>query len=389
LYRLARLMRLQESWARAAYMYRRMISNYPDHAWVPRALFDTGLCHQYLKKPEQAAESWQQLLEEYPEHELVEETRYRLGLLLAAAGDRKAARNQFEQLLEDYPKTAYLAQARYYLGVLLAGEEQWANAEEQFRKALDEELGEELTGRARFQLADVLRRQEQDQEAADLVQSMLGTDAQKLLSPEYLNWLALYRFEEQDGPSTVEAAEAMLKVASTPEQQQVAALLAGQGLEMEEKSEAALVMYRKAAELSARPRSSGEAALRWGDVALLLEQPDQAREAYERAAAVAENDSLMDVRAKAYLGLGKVAQQQEAWEDAARYLLSVGILYEDETIVPEALYRAATVLDADGLTDDAQKTRAELLEKYPDSEWAERTTAGTRPADNLPGEEPK
>ena len=54
-------------------------------------------------------------------------------------------------------------------------------------------------------------------------------------------------------------------------------------------------------------------------------------------------------------------------EAALRYYMSVGILFDDAVLVPEALHKASVLLDKLGRGAEAQAMRDELKARYPNS----------------------
>jgi TolA-binding protein len=78
---------------------------------------------------------------------------------------------------------------------------------------------------------------------------------------------------------------------------------------------------------------------------------------------------LISFRAKSYYGLGQVAAGREQWEQAARYYMSVAVLFDDPQLTPECLFRAAEAFGKIGREEDRTKALEELKTRYPDSRW--------------------
>ena len=76
------------------------------------------------------------------------------------------------------------------------------------------------------------------------------------------------------------------------------------------------------------------------------------------------------MRANAYAGLARNAELKGDPEGALRYYMSVGILFDDPVLVPEALNKAATLLDKLGRAEEAKAMREELRARYPASPLA-------------------
>jgi len=73
------------------------------------------------------------------------------------------------------------------------------------------------------------------------------------------------------------------------------------------------------------------------------------------------------------LGRGNLARNAERKGDseaALRYHISVGILFDDPTLVPQSLHQAAVLLDKSGRAREAAALREELRTRYPASPLA-------------------
>ena len=68
----------------------------------------------------------------------------------------------------------------------------------------------------------------------------------------------------------------------------------------------------------------------------------------------------------------KALKAQGNLDGAARHFLSVAVLFDDPVLVPECLDEAAEAFAKVGRKDESDKVVKELLERYPDSEWAKK-----------------
>jgi TolA-binding protein len=96
---------------------------------------------------------------------------------------------------------------------------------------------------------------------------------------------------------------------------------------------------------------------------------------------------MLGVRARAYVGLARTAKAVGNLDDAARYYMSVAILYEDNEMVPESLYEAAAIFRKKGDFTASDNAVRELKERYPNSEWTKKAVKEAAEADRPP--EPK
>jgi TolA-binding protein len=65
------------------------------------------------------------------------------------------------------------------------------------------------------------------------------------------------------------------------------------------------------------------------------------------------------------MSLARNEERRGSNEQAVRYYLLVGLLFDDAKLVPEALSSAATLLEKLGRPAEAQSTREELKKRYP------------------------
>jgi TolA-binding protein len=83
----------------------------------------------------------------------------------------------------------------------------------------------------------------------------------------------------------------------------------------------------------------------------------------------------LPVRARAYAGIARALKAQGDLPGAAKHFLSVAVLFDDAVLAPECLYEAAEAFRLSGRKADAAKVTDELLERYPQSDWAKKSRA--------------
>ena len=72
------------------------------------------------------------------------------------------------------------------------------------------------------------------------------------------------------------------------------------------------------------------------------------------------------VNAEARLLAGDVQVERGQFDDAAKAFMSVALLYDDPTITPRALKKAAFAYDKAGKKAEADRATQQLREKYPE-----------------------
>ena len=146
----------------------------------------------------------------------------------------------------------------------------------------------------------------------------------------------------------------------------------GKALQGQGQPDAARQAFEQVVALDARSPAAAESFLRLGDILLAAGNAAAAKERYDRAAAAAESEALLPVRANAYAGLARALKAEGDMAGAARHFLSVAVLFDDPALTPECLYEASEALRRGGKADDAAKALKELHELYPDSAWAKK-----------------
>ncbi len=366
LYRLARLFHRREEWAEAATLYRRLANIFPKHSAAAPARAAAAACLARLEKWEEAVQEWGALLAEHGETAFAEDALFYKASAEMRMGRDVDARAGFETLLRHHPDTTHAVEARYALSLLLERALDLEAAEAQLTAIPPSRLTGEWVGRFALRRAALLRKLNRLDDAARVLNGLLTTPIRKELTPEILEWLVHRSLEGGDIGSATRAAETLRDMADET-WQAIGWYWFGRTREIAGKPDEAIAAYARAvASVPAPPREQAEALYRWAE--LLAEGGDlsgaRARftELSERATG---HETLLDLRARALFGLGRVAEREGRWEEAARYFLGVGILFDDPVLTPESLRRAAEAYRRLGAEERAEQILRERTERYP------------------------
>jgi len=221
------------------------------------------------------------------------------------------------------------ANALYKLGFAELQRENLRAAEEAFGVLVDEYPASELWGESLFLLGETRFRQERYSEAVLAFQLLRREAPDHDVTPK-----ALFRLGVALGHT--ESWEAC---------EQTLALLARQHPEFENLAEAELWRGRAlAARGNRRP----------------------ARQAFERVVALDRGE----LAAQARLGIGRLLEGEDRFDEALSEYLKVAVLYGHEGPVSEALYRAGACLETLGDAEKARRQYTEVIEEHPDSRFA-------------------
>ncbi len=371
-YRLAGLLQNRGDYLEASRYYRELADLHPEHELAPPSLFASAYCMAGKELFEEALKDWESVLTSYPDHPLAEESMIQKALTLQEVDRADEALHALAAFIKTYPESDFGAEARYRKGVLLKQDDRVTDAVQEFRYALALDPEDELEGRIRLRLALSLQQREEWGEAADLLAGLLGTPSRNIIPAEILKWLAHYQLGAGAYDSGIAAAELLAETGNTPAWRQIGRSLEGQGYMMINRRDEAIASFELGLEEKARTREGAEAALHVGALEREAGNYDRAHAHYQRAAEMASDPEMADIRARGYFGLGRVASGREDWASAARYYMSVGILYDDTELTPESLYRAAEAFGYIGRDNESEKTINELIDRYPDSEWSDK-----------------
>lgn len=371
-YRLAHHLQSKGEYKEASKYYNRVASWFTDTPLAPQALFASGFCLAEAGMHAEAARDWSLLLDKYAGSKFAEEALYQRAMCEVRLDRGDAAAASLRDLLKRFPNTDYAPDVHYWLGMFHWKAEALRDAEESFRRTIAARPRKELERESTFQLAHVLRERKKLDEAAELFQSLLATPLRRRLPGSLLRWLSEYAYDKNRPADADRAAGVLVELMREPAWQQIGFVLSGRALLAQDKKGEAREAYRKALEADVRTTLGPEAALRLGDLALEAREYDEAARRFAAAARWSDDESMPGARAHSYAGLGKAEVARTNLQSAARYFMSVAILYDDPEVVPECLYAAAGAFGKLGREADRRKALTELSERYPDSAHAKK-----------------
>lgn len=376
LYRLAHLLEKKGEHVQAAELFAQLAGNFPQHALAPQSLFVAAACQEKAQKPEQAAALWARLITQYPQSKFVEESLYQKAMVEARLRRDAQAQATLADLLERFPRTKFLAAVRFWNGVLLEESGKLEEAETEFQRALKAGPLEDLQRRTQFRLALVLQRRGRLEESATLLQGLIDSPLREQFTPEILEWLTDFHAGRKDFSKAKVSAELLITRASTDIWKQIGWCLKGKALLGQGQPESARLAFEQAVAITLKSQAAAESYLRLGEISLTAGEAAKARGFFDQAATGATTDALLPIRARAYAGIARALKDQGDFSGAAKHFMSVAVLFDDAVLAPECLYEAAEAFRQSGRADESAKAARELVDRYPDSEWAKKSAAG-------------
>jgi tetratricopeptide (TPR) repeat protein len=350
----------------AARRYVALAQSAPREDLAAQALFAAAYCHARAGMTADAVRNWAALVRQYPEHALAEEALYQQGRGEAELARDDAALDTLRELLQRYPQTLFAADAWYWQGNVLARLARLEDAETAYRKALALDPRPELQRDIVLRQSAVLRRAGRDGEAADGFEALLDTPARTRLPGALVEWLSEYRYAQGRFMAAAAAAERLAEHAEPAWRQAGWCLLGRARLAMENRP-AAQAAFEQVLAVGEEGAYAAEAALQLGNLAAEAGDAVGAEQAYARALSLAgDGNAEVPIRARATAGLGRAAEMAGRPAEAARYFMTVAVLYDDADLVPECLDRAARLYTELGETDLAAQAARERQTRYPD-----------------------
>lgn len=373
LFRIAKLQQELGKLEESSASYRQFAKNYPQHSLAPDALAASAACQLQRGKKDESVADWAALAAAFPAYPVMDEVLYAKAQAEVDLGKTEDAKATLEQFIKSCPKSALLSKAHYLLGVLQEKTNQFDTSAYHYAAALALKPDAATTETLNFRRIAVLQRQGKNDEAAAALQPILQTAAVEKVPHALLDWLARWQLAKQNFVASEEAATNLIARATDPVLKNSGWYIAGQarqGLKNFTGAREAFAVV--AATTNTSNREVVEASLHLGESLLALNDFAAASASFARAAELANTDALLSIRAHSYHGLGLAAAAQQKWEDASRYFMSVAVLFDDTTLTPECLYRAADAFGQQKKPEDRQKTLDELKKRYPESEWAKK-----------------
>lgn len=367
LYRLGWLAQKDEVWESAASWYQQVYERYGDDPIAAKALWASGICRSRLGQGEQALRDWTQLLTRYPESAEVPETLYQKAMEELRGENYRAAGATLDERMRRFPdEVSRQAESLYWRGVAFRHTAELAEAEKAFRACLAANPTQEFTREATLELGALLQENDKYDEAATLFQSLLNAPIATRLGPERIKWLAEFQLQHQRYEAALKAVKTLKELGLDRGWLQTAWTIQGRVHQAKNERDAAIAAFKAALETGAATLYGAEAALALGELLSENGAFDEAHQFLNEAATRAATPELLGIRARAYIGLAVNAERQQDLEQALRYYISVGILFDDAQLVPQALLKSADILEKLKRVDEARTMREELQTRYPD-----------------------
>lgn len=368
LFRQAQLHERDGNRGTAAELALTLARNYPQSELAGDALLLAGYSLLKLDKLSEALSAWSELVQKHAQYARLDEVLHQMALLRLRLGQPDEAQKDLESLLERYPQSSLAAEALAGLAALDEERNDLESALQRWQAAAERAPDEKRRGQWQYRLAVVLHKLGRTDEAANMLRAVLRRKPMPDVSPSLLTWLIEHQLNCEQPAEALRAAKVLVEKADSPAWQQVASYWLGRALEANGDIASAISAYEKSASADAQTLEGLESLARLAELKLASGDARGAESAYEDLANRAAAPEALSLRTRAYFGLGRAAEAQQRWEDAARFYMGLSVLFDDPDLTPKALTRAAAMFEKLNRAEDRQKALEELRARYPNYE---------------------
>ncbi len=334
---------------------------FPENPQAPVALVQRALAHQETRDYADAIADLDTLLKDYPEAKEREAALQQKALLLGQQDDGKGMSDAFRQLLKEFPKSPVAAQAQYYIGKAAFEAKDYKAAIpplEAARKTNKEQFYTPSTVRIISSYFYLKNRAALTAE----IDKFLAADPNAKIPGEILQSVGIDYYNEKKYAE----AEKYLSLLGSSDQTNVNSdfwfYLADAQTKLNKFSEAE-ASYEKYLQNTTDPAARVKTLLALGATKIAAHKADDAQKIAEEIMGLQPEGK---VNAEARLLAGDVQMERGNFEDAGKAFMGVALLYDDPTITPRALQKAAAAYEKAGKTAEAQKASEQLKTRYPE-----------------------
>ena len=344
-------------YASAIKTYSQYLEKNPGSATLASAMAQRGLAYQQNKDYESALKDFNRIIGSYPQTPERELALQQKALILGQQKDYKGMTETFGTLLDAYPKSTGAGQANFWIGWAAFEEKDYKGAIERLeaaRKLDPAQYGE------RAALRIVLCYYYLQDRAA--LRRTIAENKDLTIPAEITRWLGRKSFEEGDFSA---AEQYLLPVVRDSKDVDPAVLI-----ELAE-AQIRLGKFREASpnvakylESAREPFARARGLQAQAAVSLAEKNYDEASKLCDESLLLQPEGSL---NAEGRMLSGEIDFARGDYDGAARAFMTVAVLYNDSSVTPRALRRAAEAYRKANNDSEAGKALKELEQRFPDT----------------------
>jgi len=346
--------------------FHELINRFPRTSWAARAQYQIGDAYYNAGNYGMAINAYRELMESYPQSPLVVDAVNGIQFAQLAAGEEDTSLDILEEFLNRHPQTGTADQLRFRQAENLLRAGDYQEAVGSFRHYIRVTTNESMIPEAWFQIAEAHEQMGQREQAiAAWSEITEGYPQSDRVDPALLH-IGRLELERGRHQNAISALETLVERQGRLQVEALAffgdAHLAAGNLNRAEDA------YNRALE---RRAGHEQSLIGKGRVALQRGQLMDARRYFQQVA----DASTLDNGARAQYYLGNVEQARRNHEAAIEAYARVSALYSafDEWVARAMLATAESYRQM-GQTGRANQTLRDVIERFPDTEFARRAS---------------
>jgi len=335
---------------------------FPDNSQAPAALAQRALAYQESKNYDAALVDLNALLANYPKAHEREAALQQKALILGQEENVRGMAEAFRQLLKEFPKTAVAAQAHYYIGKAAFETKDYTTAVSELNTArtLNKEQYYNL---ATLRIISSYFYLKDRNALTSEVDAFMAASADARVPAEILESLGIEYYNEKNYPVAGKYLTALSQSDNLGAVKSDFWFYLGDTQTKLKNFPAAETAFEKYLQTATDPAGKAKVLLALGAAKIGAHKLDDAQKIAEEIMTLQPEGR---VNAEARLLAGEVELERQRFDEASKAFMGVALLYDDPTITPRALEKAALAYNKAGRKEGADRVEKQLHEKYPD-----------------------
>lgn len=351
-----------DNYSQAIEEFQAVINKYPGTEWAARSQYNIGDAYYNAGEYDRAIAAYKKVLEDYPRSGYIIDAVNGIQYAQLSSTGTDSSSAVLEEFLSDNPNSTTADRLRYRQAENVYQSGDYESAIGEFRQYLRITNSDNLVPEAYANLGDSYRQTDRIDEAIEAYQTIVDEFPNDDQAPPALIALGNLYYEKGDYPASHRYFNALLQKGNRYQQEAYVGM--GNASLAQNQNGKAKSEFENA--LKVNP-SNAAASVGLGKVAINEQRYEEARKIL---APIAERNSTI-VGAEAQYYLGKIEQDQNNYQAAIESYSKVNVLFEAfEVWVSKALYNTAECHIRLGNRGEALKILNGIIEKYPDTEGA-------------------
>ena len=370
LYRLSECYHAAKNPKNASKSFQRFANEFPDSPLASKATFRASESLFAIKDFAGAIPHLKQTLDSEDAKPFHEQATYIIGLAFYNLDKKEDSLNYFKQLSDRFPKSNFIDEALFRSGeIVLHLNNDSVQALEIFRKIVNEHPASAYAAESMKNIIVCHQKMNNLDGSVDNILTLIKGHPETVLAPEIYTWMAEQLSEKEKWAEAIEIYDAYLTHHAPKTDTDPTFFQYAKALHANNQEDVALNYLKPfIADESTSPLKQ-LALFHSAEIHTQMKNIEKARVAYLTASEM----NTSDIAARSRFQLGRLAQNNEEWDVAARHFMRVAILYFHNELSPKALWHAGQSYEKLNEPDQARSAYQELLLDFPKSTFAERS----------------